>query len=1640
MATLLQLEEAKREIGKLKSIIAGQQGLVETAEKNAHEAEREIKKMLRENKPDEKKVSEVKERVIYVSPSHKLERFRGKPERASDLSVEEWIDDARAACASRGLASKEQAAYLVEHLAGRARREVLGRGEEVKGDPENIFMVLLRVFGDGDSLPHLQQLFYAYRQGEGDDLVTCSLELVKLFDRIVQLDSSFKAGRDSQLKTRLAEAVCEDNIRTEMRRLNSEHPELPFFDARDRVMKLMRSQDNFKTSKVKQEVVINEVSADQDIRNVLKQQGQQLIAQQKQIESLLTALNTRSTPQGGRTRLCWLCDSPQHLKRNCPRNTDPYGPIATPKAQGNCPEVRVRVGDVDVRCLIDTGAEVSTVTESFYKEHLAPGREVVDVTSYMTISASQGLEIPYIGYVELQLFALSHMFKGLGFLIVKDPVSTPIQARKSRVPGVLGSNVLRDMQKCLVSKYGENFIEPLSKSVTRSEAALLHALQMYKIPVCSQENIASTPNVGGQVRLVGLGPTLVPARSIRVLEGSVKPATGSPYNALVERIEANLVELPSGVAVGAAVVTVGRDGRVPIQVANFSSKDVYLNPKSPVAMLSVADIEPSVEIVTVNENHVYVREAVSNDVGAHNVFVSDILTRMDIGDLTGSQHQRLQEVISDYRTTFSKDEDDIGFCDLVEHQIVTNDERPIKIPHRRVPPQQWTEVRDYIQKSLERGIIRESSSPYASPIVLVRKKDGKLRLCVDYRLLDAKTHKDAYPLPRIDEALDVLKGAKYFCSLDLAHGFNQLPMRESDIEKTAFRTGTGGLYEYTRMPFGLCNAPSTFMRLMDKAFGDLNFQSLLVYLDDILVFGSTFEETLSRLEMVLSRLSKLNLKVKPEKCQLFREKVRYLGHIVTSEGTSPDPEKVRAVMEWSRPETLRELRGFLGLSGYYRRFLPKYAEIANPLQCLLRGQESTGRKGRKKPVVDVEGSVKEKWDSTCEDAFNKLKQMLTTAPVLGFPDFTRKFILETDASFHGLGAVLSQEQEHGLVVLSYASRGLRPSERNMQNYSSMKLELLALYWAVAQKYRDLLIGSDFVVYTDNNPLSYLQTTTKLGATEMRWAADLAQFNFTIKYRSGRSNGNADALSRKTSHGEEPISARLEEVTSGRGQVQSREVGTLVPPCITVFVEELTAEPLVQESRVRSQSVAPKATSTFPSIPKEDLANMQLGDEALGRLWHYWKLKHPPTLRQLMKEPKLARRLLRDWKRTTEEDGILYRVICVHGEEVKQLLLPGSLRSKVMASVHDDLGHQGAEKTIAVARNRCYWPGMVREITDYCRKCQRCTLATAGKTLHPTMGSLTASTPLEILAMDYTILEKSSSGVENVLVLTDVFTKFTQAIPTKDQRATTVARTLVKEWFVRFGVPKRIHSDQGRNFESRVIQELCTVYGITKSRTAPYHPEGNGQCERFNRTMHDRLRTLAPKSKRKWPEFLPELIYAYNCTPHSSTGYSPYYLFFGREPILPIDYMLQSVGQEDGSGCIEEWINEHQNRLDTAFKIAAEKTEKEALRRRVRNDAKAEVTSLVVGTRVFLRNRVQGRNKMQDVWDAAPYKVVKQLDSGNTYVLESLDGEESRKTVYRKDILHAKYLAKDIEFQDSPMSSKEEDQCYMYSTKNTNEGH
>ena len=1110
------------------------------------------------------------------------------------------------------------------------------------------------------------------------------------------------------------------------------------------------------------------------------------------------------------------------------------------------------------------------------------------------------------------------------------------------------------------------------------------------------------------VRMSGPNPVLVPARSVKVVFGTTKRADpGRSYTAIIEEHAVGLFPLPNGLMVGAACVTVDEAGTVPIQLANFGNQDVYIKPRTPLGILQMASLESDMPSTKSHNTEVQVDEIIGSTMEST---VSDLLSKMSVGEVDEEQYQSFLSLIEKHEAVFSKSEDDIGFCDTVAHAIATSDNVPVKAAHYRVPPSRWNEVRDYLRSALARNVIRESSSPYASPVVLVRKHDGSLRLCVDYRALNAKTRKDAYPLPRIDEALAVLKGAKYFCSLDLAHGYNQIPMVEQDIEKTAFRVGTGGLYEYLRMPFGLCNAPATFMRLMDKGFGDQNFQTLLIYLDDILVFGNTFEETMGRLDMVLTRLGKMNLKVKPKKCHMFQKQLRYLGHLVSEEGIAPDPEKIRAVRDWATPTSEKALRSFLGLAGYYRRFVRDFGKLAAPLHALTGGPSKKKKALKERTIPERKRAFRELWDGECDQAFCELKRLLTSAPILGHPDFTKPFILEVDASMQGLGAVLSQKQEDGMVVLGYASRGLRPHEKNMDNYSSRKLELLALKWSMTEKYRDILLGAKVIVYTDNNPLSHLQTSSKLGATELHWSTDLAQFDYVIKYRSGKSNANADALSRKEDHGkEEPTLVHIEEVCI----LPDASNSTTVPRNLQVRIREMTADAWLQEIDLRSQRTTESAMATLPSMPIEEVAQLQKIDPDIGRFLEHWNRGSLPSHRDCMKEPKAVRKLLRSWNRIVKTDSVLFRTVLQNGENKRQLILPMSLIDRVLEAVHDQAGHQSAEKTVMLARARCFWPTMLADVTAYCDNCQRCTYAKAGKKVRPKMGTLHAKKPLEVLAMDFTVLERSSSGLENVLVLTDVFTKFTQAIPTRDQKATTVAQVLVKEWFVRFGVPHRLHSDQGRNFESKIVQELCKLYGIEKSRTTPYHPEGNGQCERFNRTLHDRLRTLSTMKKRRWPDYLPELVYTYNCTPHSTTGYAPYYLFFGREPKMPIDHLLGVNDDIDNStGTVDEWVADHYKRLHTAFQIADSNATRKTEKRQARHNLLADATDLPIGRRVLVRDRtIRGRNKMQDTWLPNPYRVIERKDpGGNVYTVEPLTGQGGLKTVNRTELLDTKAMA------------------------------
>ena len=485
---------------------------------------------------------------------------------------------------------------------------------------------------------------------------------------------------------------------------------------------------------------------------------------------------------------------------------------------------------------------------------------------------------------------------------------------------------------------------------------------------------------------------------------------------------------------------------------------------------------------------------------------------LNIGDapLTRDQQARLIDVIYNHTEVFSLFDGDLGFCNVLKHSIPTTTDKPVYLPHRQIPVQLQSEVRKCLDNWLKQGIIRPSKSPYASQVVIVRKKSGEIRLCVDFRKLNAISIRDSFPLPRVEEALQAVQAAVWLSSFDLAQGYLQMAMEEEDIEKTAFRTGSSGLYEFTRMPFGLTNAGASFCRLMEMCIGDQQYVTLLFYLDDICIFAETADQMLDRIEFVFSHLKEFKLKIKPKKSHFFQTSVTFLGHILSADGVSPNPEKVAKIKDWPTPKTPKEVHSFVGLTSYYHRFIPNFAKWAGPLHALIvpASFKQKIRRGEMKKSDFPEFQ----WTPACQEGFNQLKKALMEAPVLAYPDYSKLFILETDASLKGLGAVLSQKgDDNEIRVIAYASRSLRPSEKSMRDYSSTKIELMALKWSICDKFKDYLLGSKFTVFTDNNPLCYIKSS-KLGAAQIRWLSKLALYDFDIVYCTGKSNLVADALS------------------------------------------------------------------------------------------------------------------------------------------------------------------------------------------------------------------------------------------------------------------------------------------------------------------------------------------------------------------------------------------------------------------------------------------------------------------------------------------------------------------------------------------------
>jgi hypothetical protein len=692
----------------------------------------------------------------------------------------------------------------------------------------------------------------------------------------------------------------------------------------------------------------------------------------------------------------------------------------------------VVMGGVTVPCLIDTGSMVTTVTESFFRKHFIHLQR--KDCKWLGLKAANGLDIPYTGYIELDVVVLGQRISGRGILIVRDPPHATLQDRKVATPGILGMNVLSECYRVLFEQHGSQLFH--SPSVKSAAPAALRALRH-----CAKVQTLVNAPKPFKVKVQGKSPICLGAGALTMVPVTCPQLETAEF--LLEPLGFEDGQLPEGLLVSPTLVS-AKKGLFYAPVVNVGCTEVWLSPRRVVGTVqAVAATSAGTKSVAVEPSweeccaYVSTQEAITSSGVPESVLP-------DFEGLAPQQVCQAKALFARYESIFSKGDGDLGCTSLIAHEIPLVDDAPVRQPYRRIPPSQYETVKTHIQQLLDTQVIRESSSPYSSPIVLVTKKDGSLRLCVDYRQLNSKTRRDAYPLPRIEESLDALSGARWFSTLDLASGYNQVPMADKDKSKTAFCTPFD-LFEFNRMPFGLCNAPGTFQRLMERMFGDCRHQSVLLYLDDVIVFSTTVEQHLERLGEVFARLQNQNLKVKLPKCQFFQHQVSYLGHVVSAEGVATDPAKIEVVKEWQRPGHLAELRSFLGFASYYRRFVEGFSKLSAPLHHLVGRLNGPRRKGKTPPVP-----LTTAWDDACENAFQSLKERLTSAPVLAYADFKKPFIVEVDASHGGLGAILSQECDGKVRPIAFASRGLKPNERNMENYSSMKLELLAVKWAVTE--------------------------------------------------------------------------------------------------------------------------------------------------------------------------------------------------------------------------------------------------------------------------------------------------------------------------------------------------------------------------------------------------------------------------------------------------------------------------------------------------------------------------------------------------------------------------------------------------------------
>ena len=1130
--------------------------------------------------------------------------------------------------------------------------------------------------------------------------------------------------------------------------------------------------------------------------------------------------------------------------------------------------LHVKIGTLDVPCLIDSGATLSVVHPSVL-EHL-PGKTITKGEKGVIRMADGGL-LEVNGNVMLDLHlgschAIQHTF-----------IIAEVEAHV-----VIGMDFLGRHHGIL------------------DIGAKTLSLNGFMFPCKTEEDF---PDI---VRVIITDTQTIPPQSEMILEGHLKETPHFPTGIL------RPMETQLGVdsLLIANVVTNTTAGMIPVRVANISDQPQVLYRGQVTAIC-----EPAAEVKApqIDDNDEIGTETILDELPE---YLEKLLEDSIIHLEDESQKLEVKWLLIKYSHAFVAHKDDIGRTGLVKHRINTGDAQPIKEPPRRLAFAKRQALSDEIRRLLELGIISPSTSPWGAPVVLVARKDKKTwRICLDYRWLNLCSLKDSYPLPRIDDSLDALRGASWFSTLDLASGYYQVELQdESDKEKTAFVTHEG-VFQFNVMPFGLTSAPGTFERLMEKVLAGLHWSTCILYLDDVLTFSRSFEKHLDNLGAVLERIVGAGLKISPDKCQFFRRQVVFLGHVVSEEEISTDPGKVSAVTDWPRPTNVKGVRSFVGFCSYYRRFIKGFAKIAKPLHRLTEKGQSFC------------------WNEECEEAFETLKQALVSAPILGYPQEEGSYILDADASGWGLGAVLARVQDGEERVLAYYSRTLTKAE---QRYCVTRRELLALVAAV-KHFHHYVYGRNLEVRTDHGALRWLLNFKNPEGQMARWIEVLQTYDITIKYRPGTQHLNADGLSRRPCES----CTHCEKREDKERKLAEEELLAYEGQPWMCLIRGIREEPNQEKPWIQNWTA-------------EQLRSWQEEDPDLKALLGWKESEEKPTWQQMRGEGPILREYYIKWNQIVLQDGVLYLKSNSPKTPGKlRLMAPREIRSQILRHLHNHrtAGHLGVKKTLGNVSERFWWPRMKEDVASWCRTCIQC----QKRNVRPGRKRMLlqqdpVGAPMERMAMDIlTFREETEQGNTCVLVVSCYFTKWAEAMALPDHTAITVADALVTEVFARLGVPRVIHSDQGAEFHAELMKELCKLLELPQTKTSPYHAQSDGLVERFNRTLLSMLSKFCEENKHTWDDHLPLLMCAYRASIQESTGYAPNMMMLGREITLPIDLLYPTPDQNQAAySCPVEYVEWLKESMEDHFIRVREELNTAAVRQKKYYDQRAQMRQFQKG--------------------------------------------------------------------------------------------